>query len=483
MMEWEEATEGLSRSELAALKAEAELLLSQSSIEDYRPFPKQLEFHAAGAEFRERLFMAGNQLGKTVAGGAECAYHATGDYPDWWEGRVFDHGINAWVGGVTGELTRDGPQRIVLGQPGAWGTGSIPYKRIKDIQRKSHGVKDAVETLIISHGGGADVQMQESRIGFKSYDQGRKKFQAETLDFVWFDEEPPIDVYIEGLTRTNNGDRGRMGMVYQTFTPLMGMSQVVERFLLEQVAGSVIIQMGIADAFQYTEEQRAVIIAAYPAHEREARANGTPAFGSGKVFPVSEETITIASETVLPSHWPAIIGMDFGWDHPSAAIKMRLDRDDDVLIVVGVHRMREATPLIFAEGIKPWGVWCPVAWPHDGLQHDKGSGDELAELYRRQGMNMLPKPASFNDDTLDNSVEAGIAGMLDYMVAGRFKVLAHLTEWFEEFRTYHRQEGIIVKKRDDLMSATRMAYMMRRHARTKPRGSAGPVKPPNWRTA
>jgi phage terminase large subunit-like protein len=68
-----------------------------------------------------------------------------------------------------------------------------------------------------------------STLGFKSYDQGRERWQGETLDFVWFDEEPPLDVYMEGLTRTN----ATGGMVYMTFTPLLGMSDVVMMFLQE----------------------------------------------------------------------------------------------------------------------------------------------------------------------------------------------------------------------------------------------------------
>jgi hypothetical protein len=39
---------------------------------------------------RERLLMADNQLDKTIAGGFEAAMHATGRYPDWWQGRRFD---------------------------------------------------------------------------------------------------------------------------------------------------------------------------------------------------------------------------------------------------------------------------------------------------------------------------------------------------------------------------------------------------------
>ena len=54
--------------------------------------------------------------------------------------------------------------------------------------------------------------------------RGRQKWQGETLDFVWFDEEPPFDIYMEGLTRTNASN----GIVWLTFTPLLGMSEGVQ---------------------------------------------------------------------------------------------------------------------------------------------------------------------------------------------------------------------------------------------------------------
>jgi hypothetical protein len=52
----------------------------------YAPYEKQRAFHNSGAAHRERLFMAGNQLGKTTAGAMEAALHATGLYPEWWQG-------------------------------------------------------------------------------------------------------------------------------------------------------------------------------------------------------------------------------------------------------------------------------------------------------------------------------------------------------------------------------------------------------------
>jgi hypothetical protein len=107
-----------------------------------------------------------------------------------------------------------------------------------------------------------------------------------------------------------------------------------------------------------------------------------------------------------------------------------------------------------------------VAWPHDGLQTEKGGGETLAAQYKRQGLRMLSTQAKFEDG--GNSVEAGVLQMLERMQTGRLKVAAHLSDWFEEFRMYHRKDGRIVKEQDDLLSATRYALMMIKQARTMP---------------
>lgn len=223
--------------------------------------------------------------------------------------------------------------------------------------------------------------------------------------------------------------------------------------------------MTIDDAEHYTPEQRAAIVARYPAHEREARAKGIPVLGSGRIFPVEEEKITVAPFAV-PSHWPQINGLDFGYDHPFGATNIAWDRDADCVYVCKEYREREATPHTHAASVKPWGAWIPCAWPHDGLQHDKGSGEELAKQYKGHGLNMLAERATWPDG--GNGVEAGIADMLERMQTGRWKVFATCGGWFSEFRLYHRKDGKIVKLQDDLISSSRYALMMLRHARTKP---------------
>lgn len=230
-----------------------------------------------------------------------------------------------------------------------------------------------------------------------------------------------------------------------------------------------IVRMTIDDAEHYTPEQRAAIIASYPPHEREARIKGIPSLGSGRVFPIPEEKIT-CDIVPVPKEWAQINGIDFGWDHPFAAVNLAWDRDADVIYVTKTYREKEATPVIHAASIRPWGEWIPCAWPHDGYQHDKGSGLELAHQYRDQKLNTLSDHATHEDGGF--GVEAGVMEMLDRMQTGRLKVFKHLEEWLSEFRLYHREDGKIVKERDDLISATRYGIMMRRFAETE----RGPLK-------
>ena len=207
--------------------------IERTKLDRYRPYPKQKEFHAAGAQHRERLLKAANQVGKTTCGAAEAAFHLTGKYPDWWQGRRFDRPVRGWAGSDGFQATRDGAQRILVGPPRLqceWGTGLIPGDDLLEWSRATGGVPDCLDGVVVQHrrrgAGGAWVDDGLSTLGFKSYDQGREKWQGETLDFVWFDEEPPDDVYVEGLTRTN----ATGGLVWLTFTPLKGMSEVVMQF-------------------------------------------------------------------------------------------------------------------------------------------------------------------------------------------------------------------------------------------------------------
>jgi phage terminase large subunit-like protein len=338
----------------------------------------------------------------------------------------------------------------MLGPLGQQGTGSIPKEKILEV-RSSRGISDAVDTVIVMHKTG-----YKSQLSFKSYERGREKWQGETLDMVWFDEEPPEDIYSEGLARIS----AKRGMVFMTFTPLMGMSDVVRRFYQDESPDRARVQMSIDDAEHISPEDRASIIAGYPEHEREARVRGTPMMGSGLIFPVAESVMRIPA-MILPPHWVRIVGMDFGYQN-FAAVWLAWDRDSDTVYVTDIYTSKSGTPVIHAAAIKARGP-LPCAWPHDGISHDKGSGVGLTAQYKAQGLAMIADHATFPDGS--NGVEAGLMDMLDRMQTGRFKVFDHLAQWWEEYRTYHRKDGKVVKLFDHLLDATRYGIMMLRHAR------------------
>jgi phage terminase large subunit-like protein len=438
----------------------------------FKPYPKQLQFFEMGTTKRERMFMAGNRVGKSEGGAFETALHLTGAYPEWWTGVRFNHPIKAWAAGVTSLDVRNIAQTKLCGQYGvtsAFGTGMIPKGAFADKPTLARGVTDAFDTIQVHHKtNGIDDGI--SILSFKSYEQGREKFQGDDLDFGWADEESDSDVYQEFLTRINGP--GRMII---TFTPLKGRTELVERFE-EAHPDRGVVHMSLDEAEHFTEEEKSQRVAGYAAHEREARRHGVPLLGSGKVFLYPEDMISIPFHEYVPPHWKKIWGIDFGVGHPFAAVLMLWDIDNDILIVHQALRLKAddrtpwaAQPLFHASVMRRYGASVPVAWPHDGNQRDKGSGQVIAANYKKAGLLMLPGHATFPEGGY--SLEAGIQEMDQRFLTNRLKVSKHCAEWFEEYRFYHRENGEIVKVRDDILSATRIAMMMRRFAKAVPLGT------------
>ena len=436
-------------------------------------------------EDAEGLYLCGNGVathncGKTYSSAYEIAFHLTGKYPDWWEGKRWSRGVTGWALGQSMQSTRDTIQRLLLGRPGDWGTGTIPEDTIIEIKR-AQGVADCVDCVFVRHISGGI-----SRLYFKSCEQGREKLQGETLDFAAIDEEPPLEIYTEVLTRTN----ATKGIAWITFTPLLGMSEVVRMFLQNPTPDRSDTNMTIEDVGHYSQEDVARIVASYPEHEREARAKGIPILGSGRVWPIAESAITVQPFTI-PDHWPVICGVDFGIDHASAGAWLAWDRDTDTIYLYDTYRVYNETPAQIVPRIKQRGDWIPVAWPADGLQRSKGDGIQLADQYRTHGANMLHEYAQLPETgdeegkkTSRVSVEAGVMAMYDDMKKGKFKVFAGLEDFFAEFRLYHRKDGQIVKLQDDVLSATRYAWVMRRYAITPPdpqKDTIGPRRDYDWR--
>ena len=189
-------------------------------------YPKHIEFMDSTAHYREVCFMAANRVGKTVAGASMTTYHLTGRYPPWWKGARFSEPVNWWAAGDTAKTTRDIVQHELLGPPGEYGTGMIPGEDIIRTTPKS-GVPDAVDMVYVQHRTAKGEKDGISKIGLKSYDQGRLAFQGTAQHGIWLDEECPMDVYLECLIRTMT----TKGLIYLTFTPLKGLTDVALMFL------------------------------------------------------------------------------------------------------------------------------------------------------------------------------------------------------------------------------------------------------------
>ena len=427
-------------------------------IKQYKPYLYQSKFHLEGLETAQRILMAANRVGKTYCGAVETTYHLTGDYPSWWQGRRFNKPVRVWAAGESNDTTRDIIQKELFGNPqdpSLKGTGAVPLANIVETTRKP-GVPNAFSSVLVLHKSGGN-----SQISFKAYEQGFEKFMGEAIDVVWLDEEPKQEIFSQCITRTADTN----GIVYMTFTPERGMTNVVSAFLNDLKPGQSVVTATWDDVDHLDEKTKTQLLAVYSPAERDMRSKGIPVFGSGLVYPVSEEEV-VCKDFDLPEHFPRLAAIDFGFDHPTAVTWVAYDRDDDIIYVYDEYRRSKETPLTHAAVINARSPSIPVAFPHDGLQHDKGSGIQLAQQYRDLGVCMMMKhfsnPPAEGDNGSgkgNNSVEAGISELLQRFETGRLQIFESCQETLEELRLYHRKNGKVVAIKDDLLSSMRYAAL------------------------
>ena len=169
----------------------------------------------------------------------------------------------------------------------------------------------------------------------------------------------------------------------------------------------------------------------------------------------------------IPSYAKWICGIDFGFDHPFAAVLIAWVPDLDQMWVVDSFSMTRSSALYHVQRIHAMtrGLRVRIAYPHDGSVSDKGSGLPLAAQYKAYGANMLEKWA-LNHGTTNYSVEPALQEIREFMFAGKLTIAGHNHELLEELRGYHRDDNFkLVKVRDDLISAFRYAVMCRRHGK------------------
>lgn len=277
---------------------------------------KQVAFHQCLK--RNRWVFGGNRSGKTECGAAECAYMARGIHP-YRENRKDACG---WVVSLSQQVQRDVAQKKIL-----------RYLRkdwIEEIVMLS-GRKDAPESGVIDFIKVKNVFGGVSVIGFKSCDQGREKFQGASLDFVWFDEEPPEDVYLECRMRVMD----RKGDIFGTMTPLKGLTFVYTEIFLNRSgdpetwyefmewSDNPYLDGGEITYLEGCMDERAL----------QSRRFGRFGAGEGLVYPEFEESVHVIEPFPVPKEWQDTISIDPGLNNPLSAHWYAVDFDDNVYVV------------------------------------------------------------------------------------------------------------------------------------------------------
>ena len=415
-------------------------------------YPKHTAFFEAGLKYSERLMLAANRVGKTESvGGYEVTCHLTGIYPEWWKGHRFTGPVKIWAAGDTNQTVRDILQDKMLGDFTDIGSGLIPKDAIIDTTPKA-GIPQGIETVRVKHKSGGT-----SLLGFKSYDQKRKAFQGTGQDVVWLDEEPPLDIYTECLLRTMTTN----GLMINTFTPLLGISETVMHFLPDGDFGTFknddnkfVIMADWDDAPHLTKDQKDKLWASIPPYQRDARTKGIPQLGSGVIYPVPESEIEV-EDFEIPIHWPKLYALDVGWN-ATAAVWIAVDRETDTTYIYSVYKKGEAEPAIHAQAIKARGDWVNGKIDPAARGRSQKDGTQLIQSYLDLGLNISPA---------QNAVEAGLYKVWEALSTGKLKVFKSCRIWFEEFRIYRRDEkGKIVKVMDHLMDCSRYVYMAKDEA-------------------
>lgn len=401
---------------------------------------KHMEVIKQTGKYRQVCMMAANRIGKSELGAFIVTCHLLGEYPKWWEeelhGKKFNKPTSIIAAGETGTLVRDSIQQKLMGDFNDIGSGLIPKDKIEGMRPKS-GIPNAIDTTVIKHKSGGSSLLQ-----FQSYDQGREKFQATARHLIWCDEEPPLDVYIEMLLRTMTTD----GLVLSTFTPLKGVSETVLYLQEQQRNGNAaIITATWDDAPHLSEQQKNDLFNTLPPHQRDARARGVPALGSGAIYPVAEEDFVV-KPFEIPKHWKHAYGMDVGWNN-TAACWGAIDSETDTIYIYADYKRGHAEPPIHAAAIKAKGVWIPGAIDPASRGRTQTDGLQLIQLYKQQGLLL---------QEADNGVESGIFDVYERLCTGRLKIFNTCVGLLEEYRLYRRDEkGKIVKENDHILDALR----------------------------
>lgn len=285
---------------------------------------KQVAFHKCNK--KNRWVFGGNRSGKTECGAVETVWLARGIHPY----RENKKNVSIWVVSLSTQVQRDVAQQKILSY--------LNKNWIREIVMLS-GRKDSLENGVIDYITVKNVFGGESKIGFKSCDQGREKFQGTSLDYVWFDEEPPHDIYKECRMRVLD----KCGEIYGTMTPLKGLTWVYnEIYLNENQDDEIWCEfMEWADNPYLNPKEIKSLSASLSASELEARRYGKFMTNGGMVYSEFDESVNVIEPFNVPTCWYDNISIDPGLNNPLSAHWYAVDYDNNIYVIAETYESRQ----------------------------------------------------------------------------------------------------------------------------------------------
>ncbi len=445
---------------LSALKKKEE----ESFAEKFKPYDAQLEFLNSTKSMI--CLLGGNRSGKTTVGSYMIYCHATGDYPSWWRGLRFAGPIEIWVVGVTSLRVRDTVQEKLFGRIGKLGTGMIPKSKIVESSIiKKTGTPMAIDRVEIKHASGGT-----STIQFFSYEMDREKFQGSAVNLIWFDEEPPDDIYNECKMRVLD----TQGNIVFTFTPLSGITPLYDNIINDPSIHKVWLTMD--DAKHLRKEDIERLLEGMSEDEKKARRFGIATVGEGKVFNFQESDYTI-EPFEIPPYWRRIGGLDVGLTHPTGALCAAIDDDADTIYIYKEYRVQNKTAFEHAAHLKHWGVKFLI--DPSAFNRQIGTGQSTAAIYQDEGLDLIKA---------NNSVDASLIEIRRLMGSGRLFIFDNLAMLLRELRMYRTKKTAdgnakIVKEEDDLIDPLRYICMGIQEHAERPKRFQRPVEVKRFKPA
>ena len=413
---------------------------------------KQLAFHKC--QKKNRWVFGGNRSGKTECGAVESIYMARGIHP-YRENRKDTFG---WVVSLSQQVQRDVAQAKILSY--------LNPRWIEDVIMIS-GKKESPEYGVIDQIKIRNVFGGISTIGFKSCDQGREKFQGSSLDFVWFDEEPPKDVYDECRMCVLD----RKGDIFGTMTPLKGLTFIHDEIYLNQAENPEVWYefMEWGDNPYLDKEEVNLLTQTLTNDQLDSRRYGRFRSESGLVYTEFDENIHVIEPRELPSEWQDTLSIDPGLNNPLSCHWYSVDYDGNVY-VVEEHFEAGQTVEYHANRIKE--ISNRLGWKRDSSgrigaiidsaanQKTLASTKSVTELFYEHGIAVNPK--------VNKDMFSGIQRVKQYLKVkdgqAKLYVFKNCVNLIRELKSYRWGNGDLPKKIDDHSLDELRYYLM-----TKPK--------------